>query len=355
MLDNSVILLTGGTGSLGKEFIKILLSYYRPEKIIVYSRDELKQHEMSQSFKSPIINYRLGDVRDRDRLNQVMRGVDYVIHAAALKHIPPGEIQPMEYIQTNVYGAHNIINAAIENQVKKVIAISTDKAVNPINLYGATKLTADKLFIAANNISTRMTQFSIVRYGNVIGSRGSVIPFFQKIIREGATELPITDRRMTRFWIELHESVEFILKSLGKMQGGEIFIPKIPSMKITDLAAALAPELPHKIIGIRPGEKLHELLCTKEHSYLTLEFSDCYIIKPPFDLCPPVDFSCNGIGETGIPVPDGFEYSSDQNTQWLTQEQLLKAIQYWVDANKTAVSLSRTERPYLNLRKIPTS
>ncbi|WYL96989.1 MAG: UDP-N-acetylglucosamine 4,6-dehydratase (inverting) [Gloeotrichia echinulata IR180] len=327
MFDNSTILITGGTGSFGKQCVQTLLSNYRPKKVIVYSRDEQKQYEMAQIFNSPEMRYFIGDVRDLPRLQMAMRGVDYVIHAAALKHVPAAEYNPMECIKTNIHGANNVIDAALQQQVKKVIALSTDKAANPINLYGATKLASDKLFVAANNlVGVQETQFSVVRYGNVVGSRGSVVPFFQKLIREGCTILPITDPRMTRFWITLQQGVDFVLKSFERMQGGEIFVPKIPSMTIMDLAEALLPGMKYKIVGIRPGEKLHEVMCPADDYHLTLEFSDHYTIKPSITFSREIDFTCNALKEKGSPVPDGFEYSSDQNTEWLTSIQLLEML-----------------------------
>ena len=327
MFENKSVLITGGTGSFGKRCVKTLLEKFNPKKVIVYSRDELKQYEMAQEFDSPVMRYFIGDVRDRDRLHLAMRGVDYVIHAAALKHIPIAEFNPMECIKTNIHGANNIIDIALEQEVEKVIALSTDKAGNPINLYGATKLAADKLFVAANNIVGPLrTRFAVVRYGNVVGSRGSVVPFFQKLIREGATELPITDPRMTRFWITLQQGVDFVLKSFERMQGGEIFVPKIPSMKMTDLADALAPGIPINIVGIRPGEKLHEAMCPSETAQLTLEFADHYVVMPSMGFVQDFDFSCNSLGEKGWPVSDEFEYRSDTNTDWLTTTQLLDIL-----------------------------
>jgi len=270
MFNQKTILITGGTGSFGKQFVKTILQLYKPHKIIIYSRDELKQYEMAQKYNDNCMRYFIGDVRDLPRLQKAMRGVDYVVHAAALKHVPIAEYNPMECIKTNVIGAQNVIDACLENNVKKIIALSTDKAASPANLYGASKLLSDKLFVAANNLTgTQEIQFSVVRYGNVLGSRGSVIPYFQKLIAEGATELPITEPNMTRFWITLQEGVDFVLKNFKRMQGGEIFIPKIPSMKMTDMAKAIAPNLATKIIGIRPGEKLHEIMCPLDDSHLT--------------------------------------------------------------------------------------
>lgn len=327
MFNNKNILITGGTGSFGKKYTEIILKKYKPNKIIIFSRDELKQYEMAQSFTHKCMRYFIGDVRDLDRLNEAMHNVDFVIHAAALKHVPVAEYNPMECIKTNINGAENVIRAAIKNSVEKVIALSTDKAANPINLYGATKLASDKLFVAANNmVGDRRTRFSVVRYGNVTGSRGSVIPFFNKLIAEGATELPITDEKMTRFLITLEDGVNFVLKNFERMYGGEIFIPKIPSMKMTDLAKAIAPNLPHKIIGIRPGEKLHEIMCPADDSHLTLEFHDHYVIKPTIQFNNICDFSTNKLGEKGTPVEQGFEYNSGNNTEWLTDEQFLEML-----------------------------
>jgi UDP-N-acetylglucosamine 4,6-dehydratase len=327
MFNEKNILITGGTGSFGKKYTELLLKKYKPNKIIIYSRDELKQYEMAQVFDDECMRYFIGDVRDEKRLLKAMRGVDFVIHAAALKHVPIAEYNPMECIKTNIMGAQNVIDAALEANVKKVIALSTDKAANPVNLYGATKLASDKLFVAANNLTgDRETKFSVVRYGNVIGSRGSVVPFFEKLIHEGAKELPITDERMTRFLITLEDGVEFVLKNFERMKGGEIFVPKIPSMKITELAHALAPDLPHKIIGIRPGEKLHEIMCPSDDSHLTLEFHDHYVIKPTIQFTQRSDFSKNAIGEVGESVSQGFEYNSGNNTEWLSCEALLEKI-----------------------------
>jgi UDP-N-acetylglucosamine 4,6-dehydratase/5-epimerase len=330
MLNGKTILITGGTGSFGKKATEIILNQYKPKKIIIYSRDELKQYEMSQLFPdtddSPM-RYFIGNVRDKSRLIYAMNGVDCVIHAAALKQVPAAEYNPMECIKTNIHGAENVIDAAIAQNVEKVVALSTDKAANPINLYGATKLASDKLFIAANNITgKRKTLFSVVRYGNVVGSRGSVIPFFNKLISEGAKELPITDPRMTRFWITLEQGVNFVLKNLERMQGGEIFIPKIPSMKMPDLAKALAPKLKQKTIGIRPGEKLHEVMCPADDSHLTLEFEDHYVIRPTIQFSHVIDFTVNKSNETGKPVPSGFQYSSDNNSLWLDEKSLKEFI-----------------------------
>ena len=327
MFDGKNLLITGGTGSFGKKFVQTLLRRYKPNKIIIYSRDELKQYEMAQRFKEECMRYFIGDVRDLPRLEKAMNGVDYVVHAAALKHVPIAEYNPMECIKTNIMGAQNVIDAALKCGVEKVVALSTDKAANPINLYGATKLASDKLFVAANNITGgRNITFSVVRYGNVMGSRGSVIPFFKKLLREGAGELPITDARMTRFWITLQEGVDFVIRSFERMQGGETFVPKIPSMKVTDVARAIAPDTPQKIIGIRPGEKMHEVMCPEDDSHLTLEFGDHFVIRPTIQFSHSVDFTCNALGEHGVPVEIGFEYSSNRNDRWLTAEELLEKI-----------------------------
>lgn len=327
MFNNKTILITGGTGSFGKKYTEILLENYKPKKIIIFSRDELKQFEMSQVYNADCMRYFIGDVRDAERLKEAMQGVDFVIHAAAQKQVPAAEYNPMECIKTNVHGAENVIKAAIVNNVEKVMALSTDKAANPINLYGATKLASDKLFVAANNmVGSRETRFSVVRYGNVLGSRGSVIPFFQKLISEGATELPITHEDMTRFLITLEQGVNFVLKNFERMQGGEIFIPKIPSMYMTELAKAMAPELAHKIIGIRPGEKLHEIMCPADDSHLTLEFDDHYVICPTIQFAHETDFAVNKLGETSKLVEQGFEYNSGNNTEWLSHEDFLELM-----------------------------
>ena len=327
MFDNKNIFISGGTGSFGKKYVETLLKKFNPKKIIVFSRDELKQFEMSQEFNDPRIRYLIGDVRDSERINRLLNGIDYVIHAAALKHVPIAEYNPTECIQTNINGAMNIIESSIKNNVKKVIALSTDKAANPINLYGATKLCSDKLFVAANNmVGANETRFSVVRYGNVIGSRGSVIPFFKKLIDEGSSKLPITDKDMTRFLITLQEGVDFVLKNFERMQGGEIFVPKIPSMFITELAKALAPNLDHEIIGIRPGEKLHEVMCPADDSHLTIEFSDHFTITPSIPIVFNVNYQKNMLGEHGEFVEKGFEYSSSNNKIWLEKSDLLKKI-----------------------------
>ena len=323
MFNDKTILITGGTGSFGKKFIEILLNRFAPKKVIVFSRDELKQFEMQQAFNTSCMRYFIGDVRDEARLKQAMYQVDYVVHAAALKQVPAAEYNPMECIKTNINGAQNVINAAIAAGVKKVIALSTDKAANPINLYGATKLASDKLFTAANNlVGDRETRFAVVRYGNVVGSRGSVVPFFKKLIAEGAMELPVTDPRMTRFWLRLEDGVELVLKGFQRMQGGEIFVHKIPSMRILDLVEAIAPGVPTKIVGIRPGEKLHEVMCPSDVFYETLEFQDHFVIKPSIDFGKDINYAKNLLGEEGDPVPDGFEYSSGTNDVFLTVNEL---------------------------------
>jgi len=324
MFNDKVILITGGTGSFGKKYTKTLLERYQPKKIIIFSRDELKQFEMQQTFNDDCMRYFIGDVRDQERLEQAMKGVDFVIHAAALKQVPAAEYNPMECIKTNIHGAENVIKAAINNNVNKVMALSTDKAANPINLYGATKLASDKLFVAANNMAGgHPTRFSVVRYGNVVGSRGSVVPFFKKLISDGVNSLPITHPEMTRFWITLQSGVDFVLKNFERMHGGEIFIPKIPSARIIDLATSLASELDQKVVGIRPGEKLHEIMCPADDSHLTIEFDDHYVISPTITFIGSInDFRTNAIGEKGKSVEQGFEYNSGTNPSFLTIEEL---------------------------------
>ena len=332
MFNNKSILITGGTGSFGKRYTKTILERFQPKKIIIFSRDELKQFEMQQVFNAPCMRYFIGDVRDRYRLEEAMEGVDYVIHAAALKQVPAAEYNPMECIKTNINGAENVIRAAIKNNVSKIIALSTDKAANPINLYGATKLASDKLFVAANNIAgNKPTRFAVVRYGNVVGSRGSVVPFFQKLIDEKATELPITHENMTRFMITLQQGVDFVLKNFERMHGGEIFVPKIPSMNMVEVAKAMAPHLPIKIVGIRPGEKMHETMCPADDSHLTLEFEDHFVICPTIQFSYQSDFTVNKIGEKGVPVEMGFEYQSGSNPQWLSTEGFLDMAKECVD------------------------
>ncbi|HMU99630.1 MAG TPA: UDP-N-acetylglucosamine 4,6-dehydratase (inverting) [Rhodocyclaceae bacterium] len=323
MFDNSSILVTGGTGSFGRKFIATVLARYSPRRVIVYSRDELKQYEMQQEYRQDAMRFFIGDVRDGERLRQAMRDVDYVVHAAALKQVPAAEYNPGECIRTNVGGAENVIAAALANGVKKVVALSTDKAASPINLYGATKLLSDKLFVAANNtVGKQATRYAVVRYGNVVGSRGSVVPLFQKLVADGVTELPITDPRMTRFWITLQEGVDFVLRAFERMYGGELFVPKIPSARITDLAEALGPGLPQRMIGIRPGEKLHEMMISRDDSLHTLEFQDHYVITPSIRFVEGSDFASNGRGEQGSPVTEGFKYVSDSNPQFLSVEEI---------------------------------
>lgn len=317
-INGKVILITGGTGSFGQKFVTKALQH-DVKKVIIFSRDELKQYEMSQKFQDNRLRYFLGDVRDKDRLYRAFDGVDIVVHAAALKQVPACEYNPFEAVKTNIIGAQNIIDAAIERKVKRVIALSTDKAANPINLYGATKLASDKLFVAANSyVGDKETRFSVVRYGNVVGSRGSVVPLFKKLKETG--KLTITDERMTRFWITLDKGVEFVIESLSRMKGGEIFVPKIPSMKVVDLAQAICPSCEIEYIGIRPGEKLHELMITEDDSRKTIEFDDYYVIQPEFVWWKSEDIS------GGKLLLDGFKYSSETNTQWLTIEELKELI-----------------------------
>ncbi len=325
MFDGQSVLVTGGTGSFGQKFVETVLERHQPQRLIVFSRDELKQHEMQERFSPavhPCLRYFIGDVRDRERLYRAFDGVDVVVHAAALKQVPSCEYNPLETVKTNVLGAANVIDAAIDRNVAKVIALSTDKAANPINLYGATKLCSDKLFISANNYSgTRPTRFAVVRYGNVVGSRGSVVPRFLKMCSRGM--LPITDPRMTRFWITLEQGVDFVLNSLQRMRGGEIFVPKIPSMSVLDLARAIAPQCPTQTIGIRPGEKLHETMISEDDARLTLQYADYYVILPD-PQC--VRFHRRADPEGGKPCPEGFRYSSDTNPRRLSVEQLRRMI-----------------------------
>ena len=321
MLNNKTILITGGTGSFGKKMVQIILKEYKPEKLIIFSRDELKQFEMSQRWstkKYPCIRYFLGDVRDKERLSRAFHGVDYVIHAAALKQVPAAEYNPEEFIKTNILGGMNVIDAALINKVRKVVALSTDKACNPINLYGATKLCADKLFVAANIYGGHdKTIFSVVRYGNVVGSRGSVVPFFKERAKTGI--LPITDSRMTRFWITLDQSVHFVLRVLDLASGGEIFVPKIPSMHIVELAKAIAPECTQEVVGIRPGEKIHEILIGEDEGRNAIEYDECYVIKQA-----PVDV--NTIRDCNL-CPEGFSYTSDNNSQKISIEELHRVLE----------------------------
>jgi len=321
MLNEKVILITGGTGSFGKKCTEIILSIYNPKKLIIFSRDELKQFEMRQIFNEndyPCIRYFIGDIRDKDRLYRAFHGVDYVIHAAALKQVPALEYNPFEAVQTNIVGAQNIIDAAIDNDVKKVILVSTDKAVNPINLYGATKLCAEKLFVAGNSYAGGKTKFSVVRYGNVVGSRGSVIPLFLKCRQNGS--LPITDSRMTRFWITLEQGVNFVLSCLEKMHGGEIFVPKIPGMKITDLTKAICPECKVEVIGLRPGEKINETLISKDEARRTIDTGNFFVIQPNF---PYWNFEN---WQNGTLLPEDFEYASHTNDKWLSIDELREMI-----------------------------
>lgn len=320
MLNGKTILITGGTGSFGKMFSKIILEEYSPAKLIIYSRDELKQFEMQNEFnKHDNIRFFIGDVRDKERLLRAFQGVDFVIHAAALKQVPAMEYNPAEAIKTNVNGAMNVIDASLDKGVKRVIALSTDKACNPINLYGATKLCSDKLFVAANSYAGFSdTRFSVVRYGNVVGSRGSVVPFFIEQMTNG--KLPITHPEMTRFWITLEQGVRFVIKNFERMRGGEIFIPKIPSMNIMDLARAIAPECATECVGIRPGEKIHEVMISEDDARYTLDLDDCYVIQPAFHWWRKDNHS------SGQNVPENFRYSSDKNDQWLTIEAIRQMI-----------------------------
>lgn len=319
ILDGKVILVTGGTGSFGQKFIQTLLNDHSPKRVIVFSRDEWKQSEMQKRFSDPRLRYFLGDVRDIERLRRAFHGVNIVVHAAALKQVPMLEYNPFEAVQTNVIGAQNIINAAIDREVEKVVALSTDKAVNPVNLYGATKLCAEKLFVDGNAYSGEArTRFSVVRYGNVVGSRGSVVPFFLQEKKTGV--LPVTDTRMTRFWITLEGGVALVLSALTHMSGGEIFVPRIPSMKVIDIAKAIGPECRLKNVGIRPGEKLHEVLVTEEESSRTVDMKEFFVIRPQFEwVKEPRNLS-------GKPLPEGFRYASDTNTQWLTEVQLSQML-----------------------------
>ncbi|WP_233880386.1 UDP-N-acetylglucosamine 4,6-dehydratase (inverting) [Paraburkholderia flagellata] len=324
MFNGKSILVTGGTGSFGRKFVRNILAQYQPRRLVVFSRDELKQFEMQQEFDQSCMRYFIGDVRDAERLIQATRGVDFIVHAAALKQVPAAEYNPTECIKTNIHGAENVIRAAIENEVEKVIALSTDKAANPINLYGATKLASDKLFVAANNMAGgHRTTFSVVRYGNVVGSRGSVVPFFKRLIANGNDHLPITHPDMTRFWITLDDGVDFVLKNFQRMKGGEIFVPKIPSVRIVELATSMAPELPQRIVGIRPGEKLHEVMCPADDSHLTIEFDDHYVLGPTITFNrQDNDFTTNLLDERGVRVPQGFEYNSGTNIRFLNMGEI---------------------------------
>ncbi len=330
-LNNKSILITGGTGSFGKKMVQIILAEYKPKRLVIFSRDELKQFEMAQKWNPShhsCLEYVLGDVRDKDRLMRVFEGLDYVIHAAALKQVPAAERNPEEYIKTNVIGAMNIIDAALQNNVQNVIALSTDKACNPVNLYGATKLCSDKLFVAESNIqATRPTRFSVVRYGNVLGSRGSVIPFFQERAKTGV--LPITDDAMTRFWITLDQAVHFVISCLSRAKGGEIFVPRIPSMKITDLADAISPEAKQEVVGIRPGEKIHETLISEDEARNTIQFKECYLVQPNAQLREELLKGRNG--SKGEACPGTFKYASDNNSEWLEVDDLKRLVSQIAD------------------------
>jgi UDP-N-acetylglucosamine 4,6-dehydratase len=325
MFDGASVLITGGTGSFGRKYTETLLRRYKPARVIIYSRDELKQSVMQTEFRDKCMRYFIGDVRDRERLTMATRGVDFIIHAAALKQVPAAEYNPMECIKTNIGGAENVIHAALENKVQRVMALSTDKAASPINLYGATKLCSDKMFVAANNlVGGTNIRFSVARYGNVVGSRGSVVPFFQSLIDQGADHLPVTDPRMTRFWITLQEGVDFVLANFARMWGGEIFVPKLPSIRIIDLAKAMAPKMPTTVVGIRPGEKLHEVMCPGDDSHLTLEFDKHFVITPAItfwgDTRP--TYERDATGDLGKAVTEGFEYSSGSNQRFLSVDEI---------------------------------
>jgi UDP-N-acetylglucosamine 4,6-dehydratase len=319
-VDGKVVMVTGGTGSFGQRFVRRLLTKFSPAKVIVFSRDEAKQHDMAMNLMDRFtkqLRFFIGDVRDSDRLEMAMRETDVVVHAAALKQVPAAEYNPFECIKTNVYGAENVVNAALKCGVDRVIALSTDKAASPINLYGASKLASDKIFVAANHLSGGIgTRFSVVRYGNVVGSRGSIVPLFRRMVAEGATELPITDARMTRFWITLDQGVDFVLSNLALMQGGEIFVPRIPSMRVVDVAAAIGPGLPFREIGVRPGEKLHEAMITSDDARCTWELPDRYVIEPSLHF-----WDKTGYDDLGAQrVPDEFAYTSDHNDEWIDPE-----------------------------------
>ncbi|WPB87452.1 UDP-N-acetylglucosamine 4,6-dehydratase (inverting) [Sediminicoccus rosea] len=326
-LDDKSILVTGGTGSFGRHFVMNALKRAKPRRLIILSRDEFKHYEMQQIFRPEehaCLRFFIGDVRDFNRLNMAMREVDIVIHAAAMKHVPAAEHNPFECLHTNVNGAENVVRAALENRVSRVLALSTDKACNPINLYGASKLASDKIFVAANNLSGSIgTRFAALRYGNVIGSRGSVIPFFRKLIAEGATSLPLTDPRMTRFWIKLQQGVDFAVAALSQSRGGEIFVPRIPSMRMTDLARVMAPHLPTHVVGIRPGEKLHEVMVNEDDARQTIELEDAYVIEPAFSWWQRSSYTNDGAQY----APDTFYYSSETNTDWVTDEQMRAFLQ----------------------------
>ena len=324
-LNGANVLVTGGTGSFGQAFVAEIIQRFKPRRLNIFSRDELKQFEMAQAFpqdRHPFMRFFIGDVRSRDRLEMAMRDVDYVIHAAAMKQVPIAEYNPLECVHTNILGAENIVHAALARGVKRVIALSTDKAANPVNLYGATKLASDKIFVAANHLAgADGTRFSVVRYGNVIGSRGSVVPLFEKLIAEGADALPITDERMTRFWITLPQGVNLVLSSLAMMKGGEIYVPKIPSLRMTELAAAMAPHLPHRVIGIRPGEKLHEVMIPEDIARQTLEMPDRYVIVPAWG-----SLEAKYLEAGAARVADDFCYASDRNPEALDARGLQSLI-----------------------------
>lgn len=328
-LTGKSILLTGGTGSFGQKFVQHVLTEYKPRRLVIFSRDEMKQYEMEQRFspdEHPCLRYFIGDVRDRDRLIRACADIEVVVHAAAMKHVTAAEYNPTECIATNVQGAANLIDACIEHNVERVVALSTDKAANPINLYGATKLCSDKLFVAANNLAGKhSTRFSVVRYGNVIGSRGSVIPFFKKLVEDGATSLPITDKEMTRFVITLDQGVRFVIQSLTQMAGGEVFVPKLASVKVTDIAEAMLPGSVPEIIGIRPGEKLHETMVPEEEGRNCVDLGDYYIILPSHHWWNTRDLS-DHVTKDGKPTPPAFQYSSDTNDVWLSNEELNNVI-----------------------------
>ncbi len=326
LLDGASILVTGGTGSFGQKLVATLLARHKPKRIIVFSRDEQKHYDMAQTFRAtdhPNLRFFIGDVRDKDRLEMAMREIDFVVHAAALKHVPAAEYNPFECIRTNVHGAENVVGAALRCGVKRVVALSTDKAVNPVNLYGASKLAADKIFVAANNLAGSLpTRFSVVRYGNVVGSRGSVVPLYRKLIAEGVKSLPVTDARMTRFWVTLQQGVDFVLASLAMMHGGEIFVPKLPSMKIVDLAKLMAPSLEQEVIGIRPGEKLHEALLTEDDARTTFALKDRFVVEPQFAFWNRERYQDAGIES----LPEGFRYTSDANAEWLDEATFQKVL-----------------------------
>ena len=331
MLNNKSILITGGTGFFGRNFIRYIYENYKPARVVVFSRDEAKQFNMQNEFtkkKYKKLKFFIGDVRDKDRLIMAFDDIDYVVHAAALKHVPVAEYNPIETIKTNIYGAENVIQASLHCGVKKIIALSTDKAANPINIYGATKLASDKLFVAANNlVGRKKTRFSVVRYGNVFNSRGSVVPYFKELAAKGKKELPVTDIKMTRFVISIAQGIELVLKSFKRMHGGEVFVPKTPSIRITDLVKAISPKMKYKIIGIRPGEKMHEVLCPSDSSHLTYEFKDHYLISPGIQFHTSKNkFNKNKLKEAGKLVKSGFEYQSGNNKKFLKIREIKKLL-----------------------------